>query len=167
MPQVVVPEFYKPYLSSLPADDIIESLLYTSEDTLKLFGNLDEELANFAYAPGKWTTKQVLRHVIDCELIFAYRALRFARFDQTKLNAFDENAYISGAGILKQDLSEMLKEYDLLRKMNISMFNTFSDDSLNNEGFVENNVFTTAGVGLIIAGHNLHHNNIIRLRYLK
>ena len=55
--------------------------------------SLPEDKLNYRYAENKWTIKEILVHNIDDERIFSYRALRFARNDNTPLHGFEENNY--------------------------------------------------------------------------
>ena len=49
---------------------------------------------DFRYAPGKWSVKESLGHVIDAERVFSYRALRIARNDKTPLAGFEQDDYV-------------------------------------------------------------------------
>ena len=69
----------------LPDGDILATLEREGARAVALFRSLPAERADFAYAPGKWTIREVVAHVSDSERVFAYRALRFGRADATPL----------------------------------------------------------------------------------
>jgi hypothetical protein len=117
------------------------------------------------YAPNKWTVKDIIQHIIDCERIFAYRALRFAREDKTPLPGFEENDYAKSAHILDRSLDELLQELYILRESNILMFKGFSNEQLMREGPSNNYTTQVLAFGFTIAGHGLHHLAIIKERY--
>src|SRR4051812_40240545 len=89
--------YYAKYVSLVPDGDLLELLRDQQRGTASLLGGLDEKRANFAYAPGKWTVKEVVGHMADVERVMAYRALRIGRADTTDLPGFDENAYVPAA----------------------------------------------------------------------
>ncbi len=132
---------------------------------------LQAEKANFAalgdtiYAPGKWTVKDTIQHLIDCERVFAYRAMRIARTDQTPLPGFDENLYAETSGANGRSLDELLAEFACVRESNAMLFKSFSDSVLLHEGTTNGNPVSVLAIGFIIAGHTIHHMNVLRERY--
>src|SRR5262245_49612514 len=88
-------EYYGRYVSKVPENaDLISLLREQAVETVEMLQGLSAPQANFAYAPGKWTIKQVIGHIVDAERVFVYRAMCFARQDKTELPSFDENAYV-------------------------------------------------------------------------
>ena len=71
---------------------------------------LSDTAGDFRYADGKWTVKEVLGHMADAERVFAYRLLRIARFDQTPLAGFDENAWAAVAPHARRPLAAVVDE---------------------------------------------------------
>lgn len=161
-------QFYQPYLDVIPDGDIaLNDLLNSSLEAFNaLFENLDSEKENFRYAEGKWSIKELLQHIIDAERIFAYRALRFARKDVTVLSGFDENTYVETCEAGNRTLSAMTEEFNLLRKTNGLMFESFSEDILKRMGEVDGNEISVRALGFITCGHLLHHLKVIEERYL-
>lgn len=118
--------FYQPYLDALPGDDILNVLEQHGEELAMYIRSFPEELGNYAYAPGKWTAREVMLHVIDSERIFAYRALCIARGDQTPLPGFDENTYVPNCGAAGRTLESIRMEFEAVRASTLHMYINFS-----------------------------------------
>src|SRR5687768_16791336 len=101
--------FYETYVSKVPEDDILDAFERHTTFVLDFFENIPHARLDYAYATGKWTIKQVLQHITDAERIFAYRALRFARRDNTPLSSFDENAYAAEAQVDHREWMDMVE----------------------------------------------------------
>ena len=118
---------------------------------------IPEEKADYAYADGKWTVKQLLQHVIDAERIFGYRALSLSRGEQQPLPGFDENGYGDHATARDRSLSSLASEFRNLRHSTIDLFASFNDQQLNELGVSSNHPTRANSLGFIILGHWKHH----------
>jgi hypothetical protein len=123
------------------------------------------DLADFAYADGKWTIKQVLQHCIDTERIFQYRALRLSRMDATPLPGFDENHYASNASVAHLSVDDLLDEWQIVRLSTQKIFENASEEGLLFQGTASNMTVNALAFGFTICGHAVHHLNIIKERY--
>lgn len=128
--------------------------------------NLPEEKANYAYAEGKWTVKQLLQHLIDSERIFVYRALRFCRKDATPLSGFEENDYAANDFSKQRSFSSIKEEFIALRKSTDLFIKHLNEEQLQQSGQANNNAVTVNAICFIIFGHLLHHKAILEERYL-
>lgn len=161
-----VPKFYHNYISHVPQDDLMEAFKVQTPVLFRFLDSIPQAKYDYRYADGKWTVKEVLQHIIDAERIFAYRALRFARKDETPLPGFDENLYAETAKADKRDWKEMIEEFKAIRKSTEYMFASFDDDQLNATGFSNNNPVYVLGIGFLLIGHSLHHMRVLKERYL-
>lgn len=165
-------EEYAPYfeqyikLVAKESKTILENLEESQNEFNSLLRNLPIEKQNYAYAPGKWTLKQLIQHIIDTERIFIYRALCFARNDKTSLPGFDQDTFVANDTANQRDFLEMLEEMETLRKSSIQLFKSFSKDALLRVGVASNNKMSVRALGYLFAGHQKHHVNIIKERYL-
>lgn len=162
----IMPEFYHAYVREVEALSLKSALSGMMDKTVLLFSSIPLEKEEYAYAPGKWTIKELLLHLIDCERVFSYRALRFSRKDKTILASFEENDFIENSITSNRSLKSLIDEYLWLRKASIEMFVHLSDEQLLYEGKVGDNTLSPLMIGYIIAGHNLHHLKILEERYL-
>jgi len=162
-----VAPYYHRYMNLVKEKDILTQLKKSINETLALLSTISEEESLFAYAPGKWTMKEVVGHMIDAEQIFAYRTLRVARKDKHNLASFEENDYVRVAHFNDIKWTDLLHQFKLLREYNLALFATFNDEDLQQEGMANGHVTNVKGLLYIMAGHELHHVNVIRERYLK
>ena len=159
-------EYYNQYVREIESDDIIEILEKQLIDNLKLFKEITEEKANYAYQEGKWSIKEVLGHCIDTERIFAYRALCIARGEKQHLPGMEQDDYVKEGEFNKRTLKNLLNEYELLRKSNIILFKSFQEKELQNRGVASDNEVTVLALMFIIAGHEKHHIKVLKEKYL-
>jgi uncharacterized damage-inducible protein DinB len=156
------------YLELTPEDGpILIHLQRTAEILAHLYRSLPEERLLYRYAPGKWTMKEVLLHLIDDERIYAYRALAIARGDMTPLPGFDQEAYALASRANERAVENLLDEYALVRRATLALFNSFTDEMLLRRGNADGHSVTVRGLIYHVAGHEQHHLKIIREQYLK
>ena len=162
------PQYASMYIDLIPDDGkLLYHLWHNFQSTKDLVQNLPDGTLLYRYAVGKWTIKEVLVHIVDDERIYSYRALRFARNDKTELPGFDQDPYASYSNANERTAESIVEEYEAVRTSTIALFNSFSDDAMSRSGVANNNEVTVRALGYHIAGHELHHLNIIRARYLK
>ena len=154
------------YISLVPDGDIVATLAKQLDDTLALIGSISESRGDFRYEEGKWSIKEVIGHLIDCERIFAYRALRFARGDETPLSGFEQDDYVRNGGFGKRTLSDLANEYEHVRQSTIALFSNLDDEAWVRIGSSNNNPASVRALAFMVAGHERHHIEILRSRYL-
>lgn len=156
--------YFQQYMDLTPEDALtaMENALNEAED---LFEMLGDEKGLLAYAPEKWTINEVIGHVIDCERIFNYRALSFTRGDMD-LAGFDHDMFVKKSGANQRNTSALIDELLLVRQATIALFNSFSDKQLMIAGKANGNSISVRALAYLIAGHQRHHFNVIRERYL-
>lgn len=162
-----VAPYYHRYINLVPGTDIIAHLKSAAVETQQFLAGISEEKAMFAYAPGKWTIKEVVGHLADGERIFAYRALRIARNDSTNLPGFEEDDYVRESNYNQQKWRDILHQFRTLRESNIALFSSFDEVALKREGMANDVPTNVKALLYIIAGHEIHHLNVIKERYLQ
>ncbi len=158
--------YYAGYIAQVPDGDVVEALIGGAEIASALLGDLDEATAAHAYAPGKWTLKEVLLHCADAERIFAYRALRIARGDSMPLPGFDENAYVPLSGAANRGIDDILDEFESVRESTVTLFSGLPADAWTRRGTASDHPVSVRAIAWISAGHLLHHMGVIQDRYL-
>lgn len=159
------PAYYNYYIS-LSEGDIVTNLRKAHDTTQIILSRISEETAETAYEPSKWTIKEVIQHLIDSERIFGYRALRFARADQTPLAGFEQDEYVDVAQANVRTMAALAREFAFVRNANIALFESFNTDMLGRTGKANKTEASVESVGRVIVGHETHHMNIIKERYL-
>jgi hypothetical protein len=148
-------------------DDAIDALQRQAREVVALFGYLGEErIKGLTYAPGKWTLKEVLGHLIDDERIFAYRALCVARGDARSLPGFEEKDYVAAADFELRSLASLLDEYRAVRIATLALFESLPESAWQRLGMVNGYSASPRGLAFHIAGHELHHLVVVREKYL-
>lgn len=160
-----MPGYFKTYIGHLDDLDLLVTLERTGKSMFESERTQLELLKDEVYAPGKWTVKNILQHIIDTERIFAYRALRFARADQTPLPGYDETEFANNSFANFRTLNELLDELYSIRENSILLFKGLNDIQLLREGICNNNQCQVLALGFAIAGHGMHHLKIIKERY--
>lgn len=160
------PPYFSKYINLVAANSVAEAVTIYSPLLEKFYTGLPADKADHAYAPGKWSIKDLLQHVIDTERIFSYRILRIARKDKTPLASFDENSYSENANARHRTLSSLQEEFMAVRKSTDLLLNSLSAEQLTETGIASNMPVTANAIGYIIFGHLLHHKQILEERYL-
>lgn len=159
-------DFYFRYIQQVKGDDFLHTLKESAESTPVFLHALTPAQWNHRYASGKWNIKEVVVHVADSERIFAYRALRIARGDKTPLPGFEQNDYVPLSNASARSPESIINEYRAVRNATLAMFNNFDHDMLNQMGTASDTPVSALALGFIIAGHEQHHLNILKERYL-
>jgi len=155
------------YIKLLPNDGLLLKYLAENFDNVRAFiRSLPEEKLMYRYAENKWTIKEILVHIIDDERIYAYRALCFARNEKTELPGFEQDDYVLFSNANERSIENILKEYEAVRQATITLYEGFDELALLREGIANNNKATVRALSYHIAGHELHHINIIKEKYL-
>jgi hypothetical protein len=157
--------FYEKYIALVPGNDIVSSLDAQRLQMAQLFAARSERDGNFRYAADKWSVKEVVGHITDSERIFAYRALRIARADQTPLSGFEQDDYVRAGAFGDRTLADLVEEFALVRSATSALFHSLGDEVWVRRGVANKNEVTVRALAFIIAGHELHHREILKERY--
>ena len=157
--------YFSRYVDLVPDGEILATLPTQFSTTLvKLRGVSDADSLK-RYAEGKWSVREVVGHMIDTERIFAYRALCIARNDQTNLPGFEQDDYIPAAQFDRRPWNDLLEEWEAVRYSNMLMFRGLNAEAWPRQGVSNGNAMSTRAAAYIIAGHELHHMNVLREKY--
>lgn len=158
--------YYDRYISLVTDDEIVPVLAAQPTELQDIFTGIPEDKGTFAYDDGKWTIKEVLSHLIDGERMFAYRALRISRGDETPIEGFEQDGYIENSHANSRSFAELLEEFNLLRRANLLLFNNLDDSGWTRVGTASENKVSVRALAYIMAGHVTHHTGILREKYL-
>lgn len=158
--------YYTDYVAKVESDQVLEVLEAQLGETRELLGGLDDSVGDRRYAPGKWSLKELLGHLIDSERVFAYRALAIARGDRASLPGMDQDDYVAGGGFDRLPLEALLNEFEHVRRSSLALFSGLADDAWGRSGIANGVSVTVRALAFIIAGHQAHHLGVVRERYL-
>jgi hypothetical protein len=159
-------EYFGNYIGQVPDGDLLQTLERHGREFAEFLKAIPESKADFAYGPGKWTIKEVIGHISDGERVFAYRAMRIARGDTIPLPGFDENAWVPLSGAKDRTLADLVEEFQTVRAASLSLFRHLSPEAIARRGTASNREITVRAIAWIVAGHAMHHQKILRERYL-
>ena len=159
-------EGYAIYIAEAGEGDVLATLQAQQEEVAALFGGLSDAQGGFRYAPGKWSLKDLLQHIIDAERIFTYRCLRIGRGDATPMPGFDEDPYAAAAQADTRSITDLIAEWRALRTASLALFRSLPDAAWGNQGITNNRAITAHCIPYITLGHAAHHLTVIRERYL-
>lgn len=160
-------EYYFTYIDQVPDGDICDILESQMPEMLSQLREVSEEESAFRYAPGKWSVREVLSHVNDAERLFVFRAFWFARGFDTPLPSFDQDAAIITAGAEARSWSSHVDEFAAIRAATVAFFRNLPDEAWTRRGIASDNPFTVRALAWITAGHAIHHERVLRERYLQ
>ncbi|KZE67155.1 damage-inducible protein DinB [Fictibacillus phosphorivorans] len=159
-------DYYKTYVKLVPKGDMVQILEDQMRETVGLMSMLSEEKCAHRYAAGKWSIKEVIGHVVDTERIMSYRLLSIARGDRVSLPGYDENAYVEEADFDSHSMKRLLEHFVAVRQATIQLINSLPKEARSKIGTANGHEVSVSALMMIIAGHELHHRNIILERYL-
>ena len=157
---------YAGYIHEVKGDDLIVAMESGSENLLSFISSIPAEKLEYRYQEGKWTIKEIIIHHMDVERIFCYRALRFSRNDSTALSGFDDDDYVAESNASERTLAGILDEYKALRRSTIELFKNITDMMSRRSGIANGKELSVRALGYIIVGHEIHHMDVIRAKYL-
>ncbi|RYU92880.1 DinB family protein [Emticicia agri] len=160
-----MPAYFDRYIHLTDEVELKEALSISAEELNQLPIDQWKAIGNKVYAPGKWTIKDILQHMIDTERIFAYRALCFARGEAARMPSFDEEEYGRNTNANQRTLEDLIDELKINRASFIAMYQSFTDEMLLRNGLSFKGIYSVLAIGFIIAGHQRWHLNVIQERY--
>jgi hypothetical protein len=159
--------YYDRYISLILGNDVIGTLEKQLPKTVALLSGRSDDEGNFRYEPGKWSLKEVVGHLNDTERIMSYRALRIARGDKTPLPGFEQNDFVRDGPFAELSLNSLVEEFKTIRASTLYLLRTFRPQDWTRRGKASDHEITVRALAYIIAGHEVHHRNIVEERYLK
>ncbi|AXK19392.1 MULTISPECIES: DinB family protein [Bacillus] len=157
--------YYSTYIKLVPGGDIIHILEQQMKETNLLLKDISDSEGHFRYAPNKWSIKEVIGHIADTERIMAYRLLSIARGETAELPGYNDDMYVLRAAFDKQSMQDLLTNLTVVRQSTVHLLKSLDKDAWLQRGIANNSEVTVRALANIIAGHELHHRQIIKVRY--
>lgn len=158
--------YFQTYINQVDNKPLLQCLEEGKAATEAFFSSIPEDKQEYRYAEAKWTPKEILLHLADSERMFCYRAMSFARTDNANLPGYDENEFASNSNANERSMDDIIAEFSSVRSATISLFRSFSNETLVRKGRANNNLLSVRAAGFLICGHEIHHRKVISERYL-
>lgn len=158
--------FYETYVSKVPPGEVMAVLAAAPAALREVADRVPEDAEDFAYAPDKWTIRELVGHVNDTERLFSFRALHMARADPAPLPGMDHMVWAGASNAAARPLDDLVAEFAALRDANVRLFRTFDDAILARTGVASGSPVSVRALVHITAGHALHHLQVLEERYL-
>ena len=159
-------EYFKRYINLVETENIVVALKNQLTDIEQFFRKWPRNKWDHAYAKGKWTIKELIIHMMDAERILAYRELRIARNDATSLPGFDQDEFAPFMNAANRSAESIMSEYRAVRMASIALVKNLDDAALSRIGRASNAPASPLAMAFVIAGHEIHHMNIVREKYV-
>jgi len=158
--------FFERYITLVPGGELLDILKKQQETTINLLRDISSEQAEYQYEAKKWSLKEALGHMADAERLLSYHIFAVARGETLSFPPFDIEAYMTNANFSRLDFQDILSDFSIVRQCTSSLIAGLSDNVWIRTGTVLNHPTTVRALAYIIAGHELHHQAIIKERYL-
>jgi hypothetical protein len=159
-------DYYFKYIDLVTSDDIVPAMETQMGEMLQFLSGISEKQSLHAYAPGKWTIREVLNHVNDGERVFAGRAFWFARGFTDPLPSFEQDVAVQHAHANNTSWADLVEEFKNVRLATISLFKSLPAEAWERTGVASDNPVSVRAIAYIIAGHVSHHIGVLREKYL-
>ena len=160
------PPYFDRYISKVGDHNLADALRDSGHSFVAFLKTIPKDKYDYRYAEGKWTIKEIVGHIIDCERVFMYRALSFSRNDQSPLPGFDEDAWAQNSNAGSRSMDSLIEEYEAARKANVAFFRDMTEEMALRKGKSNGNEISVRSLGFVIPGHEIHHTQVIKERYL-
>lgn len=157
-------DYYGSYIAAVEAP-LLKTLKADAQAWRASLASVPSDKEGYRYAPGKWSVREVVGHVIDAERMFSVRAMAFARGDRSHYPSFDENAYAAASGADRRTLADLCDELSAVRTATLLLLRSFSEEVWSRRGVASGNEFTVRSLAWIMAGHSRHHRQVLMERY--
>lgn len=158
--------YYFTYIDKVPAGDIRAIMRAQAAEVVAFAGGISDEKSTHRYAPDKWSLREVVGHLNDCERLFVMRAFWFARGFETPLPSFDQNVAMTASGAHERTWQSHIHEFEATRAATLAFFDALPDAAWDRRGIASDNPFSVRALAFMVPGHVVHHLDIVKQRYL-
>jgi hypothetical protein len=158
---------YTRYMDLVPETDLLQAMVGQIAETRRLILSIPEANLDSRSAPGEWTAREILGHILDTERIFGFRLLCFARGDGAALERADQEMYVRAAEFERYEIEDLLREFELVRQSHFSLLGHLPPAAWERTGRVGGLLISVRAIAYLMLGHERHHLDTIQVQYLK
>jgi len=145
-----------PYASFLAGGDALATIRGTAARLEKTVQSRDPETLNRAPAPGKWSIRDILAHLADCEVVFAFRLRQALAEDYHVIQPFDQDRW--AATYSDYEAHAALAVFTAVRQWNLALIAGLKPEALTKLlAHPERGEMTFQVVVETMAGHDVNH----------
>lgn len=157
--------YFQKYLRLVdPVVPTLDQLVSQQERFIRWAKCVDAGCTTILHKPYTWTLREVLKHLSDCERVFAFRALWIARGESEALASFDENRFLENSGALNSDWEVLVDEFRSVRHASLTLFGNLPDEAWTRCGMAAGHPVDVAMLCGMVFGHLEHHFSILKVR---
>ena len=158
--------YYSTYIDKVPETDIFALLATQLAETRRVVAGLSADQETFRYAPGKWSVRDLIGHLIDTERVFGFRAATFAHGIGDELPSMDQEEWAAASNAGERPLADLLDELEAVRRSHVLMLRGLPPEAADRRGVASGYEFSVRALAYILAGHEIHHRQVLAERYL-
>src|SRR5262245_36835339 len=159
-------DYYATYVDKVADGDLRQILEAQAVQVPALLEAISEKQSDYRYAADKWSIREVLAHINDCERLFTFRAFWFARGFGGPLPSFDQNVAMTGANANARPWADHIAEFRAIRSATLALFGSLPAEAWDCRGVASDNPVTVRALAYMTAGHVAHHMALLNERYL-
>ena len=145
-----------PYASFLDGRQPREVIAATAGRLHTLAADLGADRVERAPAPGKWSAREILCHLADCEIVFAFRLRQALAEGYHVIQPFDQDRWAAMYGAF--DAASALAVFTAVRDWNVRLIGAVPAEALDKKlTHPERGEMTFQVVIETMAGHDLNH----------
>jgi uncharacterized damage-inducible protein DinB len=145
-----------PYASFLDGRDPLAVIDETSRTLAAIVATLPASHLEWRPAPGKWNTREILCHLADCEIAFAFRLRQTLAEPHHVIQPFDQEKWAGTYGGLTA--RGALNAFSSLREWDLALISTTPVEGMNKlVTHPERGDMTFRTIVETMAGHDLNH----------
>lgn len=157
--------YYHRYISLVAEDDILSALTDQIDQVRQLVDRIPRDMERHSYAAGKWTVRELVGHVIDCERVFGFRAFCFSRLESESLPGFDQNEYVARSPYNDIPIADLVDEFVAVRLSNLIVLRRLGEREWGQSGIANRASASIRAMAYIMAGHVQHHLDVLHEHY--
>ena len=145
-----------PYASSLGSRDPREVIAQTPGRLRELMDSLGREAADKSPAPGKWSVREILCHLADCEIVFAFRYRQTLAEPHHVIQPFDQDLW--ARNYAAYDAESALAVFTAVRNYNLKLIASLPPEAFSKPAtHPERGTMTFGTIVETMGGHDLNH----------
>jgi DinB superfamily len=145
-----------PYASYLGSEDPLVVLRSTPARLQKLAQSMGESRIHQPRAPGKWSPREILVHLVDCELAFGFRYRQAIAEPRHTVQPFDQELWAKSYAVYSAE--QALRTFAALRDWNLSLVRSLTPEQLaKSVSHPERGTMTVRTLIETAAGHDINH----------